>query len=65
MNSAKEIRVNWTGSSVSIEDHLNATKRLFEGVDTQDLIWFAEAKCHLILMHELAILLGAFGPHFE
>ena len=30
---------------------------------TEHLIWFAESKCQLILVHELAVLFGSFGPH--
>jgi hypothetical protein len=32
---------------------------------TEDLVGLVETKSHFILMHKLAILLGAFGPHFD
>lgn len=36
-----------------------------EGNHTEHLVGLTEAESHLILVHELAILLGTFGPHFE
>ena len=30
---------------------------------TENLIWFAEAKCQRVLLHELAVLLGSFAAH--
>ena len=30
---------------------------------TEDLVWLAEAECHAIALHQLAILLGTLPPH--
>jgi len=40
-------------------------KRKEETVEkhTEDLIWFSEGKCEVVLLHQLAILLGAFPAH--
>lgn len=35
------------------------------GYLTEHLVRLTEPKGHLILVHELAILLGTFGPHFD
>lgn len=32
---------------------------------TEDLIGFAKAESQLILVHQLAVLLGTFGPHVD
>lgn len=33
------------------------------GKHTEDLIWFSKAKCEVVLLHQLAVLLGTFPAH--
>jgi hypothetical protein len=33
------------------------------GKHTEDLIWLSKAKCEVVLLHQLAVLLGTFPAH--
>ena len=59
-------RRRWWESTKAQEQHVSDRfgTPVREGIlVTKDLVWFSKAESEVILMHDLAILFGAFGAH--